>query len=117
MASFEKILARKDVPVIAIDQGAVIFHVNTAFRKEYGWKKKELMGNRIVTIIPEHMRDAHLIGFSRFVATEQPAILNKHLALPILCADGTIRQAVHLITGKKTPQGWRFAAEIRPNDG
>lgn len=112
----KNILATTDKPMIAIDEHGVITQVNDSFHPAYGWHERDLIGRVITIIMPPYMRDAHNFGFSRFLTSEQPRILNKLLSLPVYCKDGTIVEAEHYITGEKTETGWRFAATITPKD-
>lgn len=110
-----QILENQEVPVVAIDEQGIFTYVNDVFEKTYGWKKADLIGNIITVIMPEHMRDAHNFGFSRFLTTETARILGKPLALPVRLKDGTICDAEHYILGEKDTKGsWRFAATITP---
>lgn len=102
------------IPVAAADHEGVVFFINTCFEEEYGWFKDDLIGNFITKFIPPHIRNAHNIGFSRFLTTEQSHILEKEMSLPVYCKDGTIRDATHFITSKKIDGKWRFASLINP---
>lgn len=110
---FQKILDEQTIPVIAINQEGIIFFVNDSFEEEYGWSEDDLKGNPITKIIPSHMRDAHNLGFSRFLTTETSRIMNKEISLPIYCKDGTVEDAIHFITAKKQNEEWNFAALIK----
>ncbi|HET9098489.1 MAG TPA: PAS domain S-box protein [Candidatus Saccharimonadales bacterium] len=112
--TFDEIIKETAVPVVVIDHNGFFTLVNTSFEKEYGWSSKELIGQSITMIIPPYLRDAHLVGISRFLITEQPTLMEKPLPLSILYKDGTIREAEHYITGKKQDGSWRFAASIKP---
>jgi PAS domain S-box-containing protein len=108
------ILEEEAVPAVAIDDRGVFFFVNSAFAQTYGWQVDDLLGEIITIIMPPHMRDAHNFGFSRFLVTEAPRILNKPLSLPVYCKDGAVVEAVHFIVGEKQGNKWRFAATITP---
>lgn len=112
--SVQEILEEKRLPAVAIDENGLFFHINSAFEEEYGWSKNDLIGKVITQIIPPHMRDAHNFGFSRFLTTEVSKIQGKHLPLPIICKNGTIKDADHFIVGEKMNGKWRFAATITP---
>src|SRR5438445_7680089 len=99
--TFDDILREKKVPAVAIDHDGIFFFVNDQFERQYGWSKHDLLGKIITIIMPPYMRDAHNFGFSRFLTTEAPRILGKHLPLPVYCKDGTIQNAKHFILGKK----------------
>lgn len=113
-ATVTEILTKQDIPVIAIDEHGIITYTNQAFTRAYGWHDKELLGEVITRIMPPHMRDAHNFGFSRFLTTENPRILNQPLSLPVYCKDGETVDAEHFITGEKVDAKWRFAATITP---
>src|ERR1017187_7315031 len=95
--SVETILAIQDIPVIAINQSNLITFSNDAFSTLFGWTKDELHFQPVSMIMPEYLRDAHKIGFSRFLATEKAVILGIPLDLEILYKDGTVNKAEHYI--------------------
>jgi PAS domain S-box-containing protein len=113
--AYSDLIELKDKPVVAIDELGVVTYVNEAFENEYGWSGTELIGEVITTIMPPFMKDAHNFGFSRFLATEVPRILDKSLSLPIYCKGGEIMSAEHYIVGEKSGGKWRFAATITPS--
>lgn len=110
--TFQQLLKEEQMPVVAIDHNSFFKHVNDAFEKQYGWSKADLIGKSITEIIPTYLRDSHQIGFSRFIITEQPTLLGKHLPLKILYKDGKVENAEHYIVGKKINGNWQFAASI-----
>lgn len=112
-ATVSELLALRDVPVVAIDQQGLITFVNKAFEKSYGWSGDELVNGSVTNIMPSHMRNAHNVGFSRYLATEQATLLGTPLMLSIQFKDGRVADAEHYILGDKIKDGWRFAAIIR----
>jgi PAS domain S-box-containing protein len=112
--TYEDILQEQKIPAVAIYHNGIFFLVNKSFEKAYGWKKADLVGSVITKIMPQHMRDAHNFGFSRFLATESARILGKPLPLPVYCKDGSTEEAEHFILGKPVEGKWRFAALITP---
>lgn len=112
-----EILAKETEPVIAIDHDAVITFINPAFETAYGWRSQDLVGQVITAIMPAHMRDAHNFGFSRFLVTEAPRILNQPLQLPVQCKDGEVIDAEHFILGENKDGSWHFAATITKGPG
>lgn len=109
-----QLLDVKDRPVVAIDEDGVVTFINAAFTQAYGWSETEIIGQVVTKIMPPYMRDAHNFGFSRFLITEAPRILNKPLPLPVYCKDSSIVEAEHFITGDKQDGTWRFVATITP---
>lgn len=108
-----EIISEKDHPSIGInDQGHITF-VNEIFTREYGWEKDELLNQPITAIIPHHLREAHQIGFSRFLTTETPRLLGKPLPLEVLLKDGRVKSAEHFILAEKEDGVWRIAALLK----
>ncbi len=101
-----------EAPVVGMDQDGSVFFINAAFEAAYGWTKQDLLGKSMTAIIPPNMRDVHQIGFSRFLQTETPTLMGKPLRLPILCKDGRILSASHLIIADKIDGRWSFVAKI-----
>ena len=112
MNDFQRIIAEKDYPVIIADKDGMIIQVNEAFNKCFAWTEDALIGQMTSSIIPENLRDAHNLGFSRFLISEKPTLLNKDLDLEILKGDGKTIKARHFISAQKDPEGWTFAAKI-----
>lgn len=115
--AYAEILKEANLPVISIDERGLIMFVNKPFIEAYGWSSDELKGQVVTAIMPTHMRDAHNFGFSRFLVSEQPRILNKALSLPVYCKNKTTIDAVHYITGEKIDNVWHFAATVTPKNG
>lgn len=112
--SFDEVMSEKKLPAVAIDKNGLFIMVNRAFEAEFGWTSDDLLGESITTIIPRYLRDAHLIGISRFLVTENATLLGRPIPLKILCKDNEVREAEHYIVGKKDDNGWIFAATIKP---
>lgn len=108
----DELLLLNDLPVVMINQESIITYLNDAFEKEYGWTGKELTGKPVTTIMPVHMRNAHMVGFSRFLTIESSELLGKRLPLSVLYKDGREAMANHYILGDKHDGRWRFAAII-----
>lgn len=112
--TYTDLIKEEQLPIVAIDQNSFFIRINKQFEHEYGWSEAELLGKSITEIIPSYLRDAHQIGFSRFITTEQPTLLGKHLPLKILYKDGRVEDADHYIVGEKNNGTWQFAASIVP---
>jgi PAS domain S-box-containing protein len=114
MSQMEKLKPENDIPVVIVNEEGAIAHVNGCFEATYGWKSEELLGRTLTILIPDALRDAHNMGFSRFLVTNKPTLLNQPLELKILRGDGTEQSAVHLITAEKSAGRWLFRASITP---
>ena len=48
-----------------------------------------LVGRRLVELVPPRLREAHVAGFTRHLATGERRILDTPVRLPVLAADGS----------------------------
>ncbi len=112
----EEVQARTDVPVISVDNRGYVTAINDGFRAAFGWETSDLVGAPLSTIIPTDFRDTHQLGFSRFLATGQPTLLEQPLRLKIVTRDGREQEAEHYIVAAQHDGSWVFAATIRPLD-
>jgi PAS domain S-box-containing protein len=109
----EQVQARTDVPVISVDHRGYVTAINDRFREAYGWEAADLVGRPLSTIIPTVFHEAHHLGFSRFLATGQPTLLEQPLQLKIVARDGREQVAEHYIVAEERDGAWAFAAMIR----
>jgi PAS domain S-box-containing protein len=75
--------------VIAADDANRIIAVSAPLAALLGWEPAELVGRRVVTVIPPALREAHVAGFSRHLSTGEAHVLGVPLELPVLCKDGS----------------------------
>jgi PAS domain S-box-containing protein len=101
---------------LAADDSNHFIAVNDNAAALLGWSAHDLVGRRIVTIIPPRLRDAHVAGFTRIVDSGTDTIIGTPVRLPALRRDGTeIECEVTLQHGAAT--GGRrqvFVAWLRP---
>lgn len=76
-------------PVVAADDSNRIVAVSSAMAAVVGWEVDDLVGRRVVTLIPPRLREGHVAGFSRHLSTGEARLLGVPLELPVLRADGT----------------------------
>lgn len=114
MATFADLRLKSDVPVLIADHRGIIAGVNDCFAAAFGWTSQELVGQMLTVIIPRTMRDAHNLGFSRFLTTGQPKLLNQPLELKMVAKDGRERAVEVVITAEQHGAQWMFAAALRP---
>lgn len=74
--------------VVAADEANRILAVSGPLAALTGWEPGELVGRRVVALVPPALREAHVAGFSRQVTTGRGALLGVPLVLPVLHADG-----------------------------
>jgi PAS domain S-box-containing protein len=54
-----------------------------------GYDEAELVGRRIVSIIPERYRQAHVSGFTMYLLVGRRPLLDRAVVVPALRRDGT----------------------------
>lgn len=101
------------VSVIMSDHRGIITFVNREFENVFGWPSSEAVGRPLTVIIPESMREAHLAGVARLLATDKPQFLNQSVRLPAVSKLGREFIAEHFIIGEKRSGRWAFGAAIR----
>ncbi len=75
--------------VIAADDANRIVAVSRPLARLLGWRPEDLVGRRVVTVIPPALREAHVAGFSRHLTTGEAHVLGVPLILAVLCRDGS----------------------------
>ncbi len=114
MKTINELMAEKNLPVVISDHNGFITYVNKSFEEVFGWNKNEATGKPLTLIIPKKLHDAHHLGFSRFITTSTPTLLNKPLNLKALTKDGHEFDSEHIIIAEKENDKWVFGATIRP---
>ena len=114
MDIIEKLKQERNIPVVIADQQGLIEFVNQCFEEVFQWTAKEIINQPLSIIIPPNLRDAHHLGFSRFLLTGNPTLLNKPLNLAAINKKGVQFQAEHIIYASKQSGVWMFGATIRP---
>lgn len=83
-------LTRSERALLAADDANRIVAVSAPAAALLGYEDPEqLVGSRIVTIIPDRFRQAHLAGFTLHLATGRGPLLGKPVVVPALCRDGS----------------------------
>ena len=75
--------------VVAADDANRIVAISRPLAARLGWEPEDLVGRRVVTLIPRALREAHVAGFSRHLSSGTARLLGVPLVLPVLHADGT----------------------------
>ena len=114
MLTIDALKTESEIPVIIVDHDGIIVYLNQMFEEVWGWKKDVLIGKILTTIIPDNLKDAHHMGFSKFLLTGIPTVLNQTLELKILKMDGKEEGAEHFIVAEKINGNWVFGATIKP---
>lgn len=83
--------------VIAADDANRIIAVSAPLAAALGWQPEDLVGRRVVSVIPPALREAHVAGFSRHLGTGEAHVLGVPLDLPVLRKDGSEIQCRFLV--------------------
>ncbi|HVE62688.1 MAG TPA: SpoIIE family protein phosphatase [Mycobacteriales bacterium] len=90
---------------IAADDANRIIAVSRPLADRLGWDPSDLVGRRVVAIVPPRFREAHVAGFTRHLTTGQAHALGVDLQLPVLCRDGSELTCNFFIEAQATPTG------------
>ncbi|MBA2533323.1 MAG: PAS domain S-box protein [Nocardioidaceae bacterium] len=85
------------VGVVAVDDANRIVAISRPLADQLGWAVADLVGRRVVTLIPPQLREAHVAGFSRHLSTGQARMIGVPLQLPVLAKDGSLVECRLLI--------------------
>lgn len=86
-----------DKGVVAADDANRIIAVSRTLADALGWAVDDLVGRRVVTLVPPQLREAHVAGFTRHLTTGEAHALDVPLTLPVLHADGSEIPASFLV--------------------
>lgn len=74
--------------VITIDETTTILSVNQAAERMFGYSRDELVGQSLVMLMPQNLREAHLSAMQRYIATGKRRTRWEMLELPGLHKSG-----------------------------
>lgn len=114
MKTIDEMKLESDLPVLIADCQGLIVYVNEPFNIIFGWQHQEILGHSLEAVIPRSYHDSHHLGFSRFVMTEKPTLLNHPLKLMAVTKDGREIESEHFIIAEQQQGEWLFAATLRP---
>ncbi|HYE59532.1 MAG TPA: ATP-binding protein, partial [Rhodothermales bacterium] len=98
--------------ILADAEGHIVF-VNEEAERIFGHEAVALIGRPLTVLIPEHYRDAHRAGFSRFARTGEARILGQRLEVEGLRADGTVFPLELCIVETPVGEERHFTAALR----
>ncbi|HVF18690.1 MAG TPA: PAS domain S-box protein [Mycobacteriales bacterium] len=78
-----------DEPWIIGDDHNRIIGVSSSAESILGWEPGELVGQRLLAVIPDRLREQHVAGFTRGVVNGEHRLLGQPLQLPALRKDGS----------------------------
>ncbi|MFG3333988.1 SpoIIE family protein phosphatase [Streptomyces tendae] len=103
------------MPTVAADEGNRIVAANGAAADLLGWSPDDLVGRRLTTLIPEHLRERHTAAFSSMLLTGHTRIVGRSVPLPALHRDGSLVPVRLYIQTQETADGRTvFVAQLVP---
>jgi len=83
------ILAAALDAVVSIDDRGRILDFNPAAERLFGFSRDAVMGQLMVDwIVPPHLREAHRLGFKRYLETGEAVLLGRRVEITAVRADG-----------------------------
>jgi PAS domain S-box-containing protein len=107
-----------DAALIVMDEAGKVAEWNPRAEAMFGWRREAAIGRELgALIVPERMREAHNLGFRRFLQTGHGTLLNQRLELTALRRDGGEFQVEVTISETADNGRRRFTAIARDLDG
>ncbi|GGM14202.1 hypothetical protein GCM10009425_26570 [Pseudomonas asuensis] len=89
-AELSSVIEHANDAYVRVDELGIITAWNRQAVETFGWTVEEALGQPVSElIIPPSMREAHLAGMARYLATREAKVLNQRLELPALRRDGS----------------------------
>jgi PAS domain S-box-containing protein len=83
------VVSGSELAMLAADDANRIVAVSSAAAVLLGWDVADLVGRRLVTIVPEALREAHIAGFVRYLISGESRMLGVPTRLNALRKDGS----------------------------
>jgi PAS domain S-box-containing protein len=99
--------------VVAADDTNRIVAVSDRALESLGYARAELVGQRLLALIPRRYQQAHVAGFTRHVVNGRSPLLGQQVTVPVVTASGLEVEAKVLIDRLSLPDGRSlFQAEL-----
>ena len=100
--------------IIVIDEAGCVIEFNPAAERIFGHRRVDVLGRAIGDIIvPQHLRQRHATGFTRYLTTGEAHVLGRRIEIEGLRADGTVFPLELAITEVRLPGRRLFTAYLR----
>lgn len=101
----DSIVRNSERCALAADDNNRLVAVSRPMAQLIGWDIGDLVGRRVVTLVPHRFREAHVAGFTRHLTTGEAHALGVELDLPVLHSDGYEINFTFLIERASAPPG------------
>jgi PAS domain S-box-containing protein len=98
-------IVHDDVATITADENNIITAVNAAAATLLGWEPGDLIGQRILAVIPSQWQERHVVGFTNFLLTGESRIIGTPVTVPALHASGVTVEVTLLLRVEQTQNG------------
>ncbi|MCZ2355652.1 MAG: PAS domain S-box protein [Bacteroidia bacterium] len=99
--------------IISIDTNHTILSWNKAAVKMFGYTADEIIGKKVMTIIPDKYKDLHIRGVENYIQTEKPKIMGSPVEVSGLKKNGTEFPIELTLSSWKDGKKLYFAGIIR----
>ncbi|USH01395.1 PAS domain S-box protein [Grimontia kaedaensis] len=100
--------------IVVVDDQDTIIEFNPMAEQLFGWSRDEILGLRLAeTIIPERLRESHIIGMQHLIKTGEGPVLDQRIELPAMRKSGREFTIEISISSAKTKNGYIFVSYIR----
>jgi PAS domain S-box-containing protein len=104
--------------MIAADDTDLIVAASRGALDMLGYTGDELLGRRLITLIPRRFRQAHLAGFTLYLLTGRGPLLHRPVVVPAVRRDGTERWVELSVEARRVAAGRSlFVATLREPPG
>ncbi|KPB04520.1 bifunctional diguanylate cyclase/phosphodiesterase [Bacillus sp. CHD6a] len=86
---FLSVIESANDAIIISDSTSTIISWNNGAENIFGFTKKEVVGQKLQTIIPKRYQQAHRKGMDRYIATGEPKVIGKTVELEAVKKDGS----------------------------
>lgn len=83
------IVTESDRGAVAADDANRVVAISAPLAEALGWDPDELVGRRVIALVPHRLREAHVAGFTRHLTVGEARLLGVALRLPVLHRDGS----------------------------
>lgn len=111
--TFRTISSSANDAIIMQDDDGKISYWNQAAERMFGYSGEEIVGKKLLAIIPKKLQEAHVNGYKRFKKTGQGAVIGKTVEVPAIRKDGTEFSAALSISAIKLKNRWKAVGILR----
>lgn len=102
-----------DRAIIMSNDSGQIVAVSGPAARFLGYTPEELVGRRVLTVIPQRFRQAHVAGLTLHMINGRRPLLDHEVTVPMLCADGTEKVATLVVSPGPSQAHRVFVAEVQ----